>query len=269
MIKKYLDFHKNGNTDKIQFVEYNHLLRSKHLDVLGCALAIESYMTDVYYTFINGDEELALKKLSGFSEKPWFPKLGFSLKNGNGRGPSPNSIIKILRKFKGKDNAIELIMNTIFGIVFIKGFGADYNSDLLISLVAPFLSEYTKRVAKENNLDTKSETIDVWNANRKSWEKGKITIAKFEDEDDFHLIVPNDILVTKLPYNARDFIYRYWRSIYNDRREKNGKSKLKRKDMYQIIKNEFDNDLTQYSMHVLDQMSTIEIYNYLNRFKRI
>lgn len=39
--------------------------------------------------------------------------------------------------------------------------------------------------------------------------------------------------------------------------------------MNQIIRNEFDNDLTQYSMHVLDQMTTIEIYNYLNRFKRI
>lgn len=269
MIKKDLDFHKNGNKDKIQFVEYNHLLRSKHLDCLGCALAIESYMTDVYDTFINGEEELALKKLSEFSEKSWFPKLGFSLKKGNGRGPSFKCLIKILRKFKGKENAKKLITNTIFAIVFIEGYGADYNSDLLISLVAPFLSEYTKRVAKENNLDTKIKTVDVWNAKRKSWEKGKITVAKFDDEDDFHLIVPNDILVTKLPYSASDFIFRYWRSIYNDRREKNGKSKLKRKDMCQIIKNEFDNDLTQYNMHILDKMSTIEIFNYLNRFKRI
>ena len=269
MIKKYLDFHKNGNTDKIQFVEYNHLLRSKHLDVHGCTLAIESYMIDVYDTFIKGNEKLALKKLSGFSEKPWFPKLGFSLKNGNGKGPSSNSIIKILRIFKGKNNAVKLIKNPIFGIVFIKGYGADYNSDLLISLVAPFLSEYTERVAKENNLDTKSETVDVWNANIKSWDKGNITIAKSYDEDDFHLIVPNDILVTKLPYSARDFIFIYWLSIYNDKREKKGEKKLKRKDMNQIIRNEFDNDLTQYSMHVLDQMTTIEIYNYLNRFKRI
>lgn len=269
MIKKYLDFHKNGNTDKIQFVEYNHLLRSKHLDDQGCKLAIERYMTDVYDTFINVSEKLALEKLSEFSERPWFPKLGFSSKNRNGRGPSSNSIIKILRIFKEKDNAIELVKNPIFGIVFIKGYGADYNSDLLISLVAPFLSEYTERVAKENNLDTKSETVDVWNANIKSWDKGNITIAKSYDEDDFHLIVPNDILVTKLPYSARDFIFIYWLSIYNDKREKKGEKKLKRKDMNQIIRNEFDNDLTQYSMHVLDQMTTIEIYNYLNRFKRI
>ncbi|MFD1417487.1 hypothetical protein [Companilactobacillus keshanensis] len=268
MLQKKLDFHRNHNgaEDKM-FIDVNLIKSCKGIDGESAISTINSFMEFCRIEYLKGKKDKVSGLLSGLSEKPYYPCLGFSLKGGNGRGVSKKSLIKVLDILISKEFSKELIEGNIFAPILVQNYDKDRNSDLLIALSIRQFSEYTKKIAIQESLETKIVSARAWNTDNNGWENSDIVLARFSDMDTFHLIVPEDILLSSLPYSARNFLFHYWLPKLNAQREKNGEKAYKQKQFKENVLNKYVST-NEYLIEIITDMSGEDILNYLNRFKK-
>lgn len=263
--KKY---HKNSiEKDEEKFVDFNLLDQAQGFDGKSAIKTITDYMGFSLSEFSHGYTTKVAANFSEFSEKRYYPTLGYSKRLGRGRGVKVKSFLEILNILAIRDKASDIMVGNMFAPVFVENYGPDRNSDFLIKLIIPQLSDYTKSVAQENGLETKVEKSKKWDISKHDWVPNNIVLAKFPNELEYRLIVPEEILTTKLPYDANDFIYRYWLTLLNERRKENGLKPYTQKDLREKEVSKYDSN-HDYILSVLRQMSDEYLLGYMPRFKQ-
>lgn len=262
------DFHINTDgSDELLYIDYYLIKDCYGFDGEAAISNIDNFMNYNGHKYEIGQRNKVASNFSNLSEKPYYPCLGNSENGSNGRGVSEQKFIEILDLFKEKGDIIALIHGNVFSPVFVYGYGPDLNSDLLIALIVEQISDYTKKVAKINNFDTETESAKSWNPITEDWETITITLARCNNKNEFHLIVPEDMLTDRLPYSASDFLSNYWRPKLNAKNEKKGIPEMNKKEFSQWLK---DNGYSEhdYLMEVIEEISYQELVDYMTRSKK-
>lgn len=265
---KNVNYHKNSNVqdDKL-FVDFNLIKFCEDFDSSAALNTIDDYMKYNLELYRRGQKKEVAQNFSNFIEKDYFPTLGFSKGNKGGRGVTSKKFIEILDLVFQRECAELLIEGNIFAPIFVENYNMDRNTDFLLTLMLPQLSDYTKMVAKSLGLETKIQIVKVWDTCNHAWMNQEITLAKYPEDIIFRIIVPEDILVDDLPYSGTKFIYRYWIKIENAKREEKGLDKYTVSEYSEYIKNNYGSNQA-YLKYILSEMDDDRLWDYLTRFAR-
>ena len=267
MLKNKLNFHKNDDfMDDRFFVDYNLINSCEGFDGETAVNNIAEFMQFNLELFLTGKRYQVAKNFSEFSEVDFYPSLGFARSAKKGRGVRPKSFIEILDLIAYRENAASIINGNIFAPVLVDNYGEDRNSDFLIKLMLPQISEYTKKVAIENSLETTTIVTKTWDCATNNWVSYETVLAKYPSDLVFRLIVPEDMLTYKLPYNPNDFICTYWRTIVNYSRENSDLKPYTQEEFRKFIKSEYGT-YHEYILHIVEEMSDAELLGYMPQFR--
>lgn len=266
MLLKKREYHKNCDTnDDRLFVDFNLIKGCEGFDYAGALTGIQGYMQYNLELYKDGHRQIVADNFRKFSERNYFPSIRFSTENKGGRGISSKKFLEILDLVFDRECAERLMMGNLFAPIFIENYNMDRNSDFLITLMLPQISEYTNAIAQQEGLETQTIVDSVWDFDEDKWVDGELVLAKFSDDSKFRLILPEDILTTSLPYTGSRFIYWYWIKILNEKRFKNGLDRYTVNQLREYVKGNYDSN-HEYLIHVLNEMTDEELENYLSKF---
>lgn len=256
-------FHKNNDIkDDARFIDYNLLKSSKSIDGEEARKVIASYLKYNIDLYNDGERRAVVINFSKFVEHSYFPSIGYSQSYKGGRGVKATSFLDILDLVALRDNAEDIMKGNIFAPVLIENYGEDRNSDFLLMLMLPQISDYTLKVADNHGLQKKEIMSEKWDISTNKWIPYKITLARFPGDIVFRLIVPNDILTTGLPYNAHDFVYRYCLEIFNTKRTNNGQKRYTQKRFKEYIKKNYHTN-QEYIKDIIAIMDDAQLSGYM------
>ncbi|WP_334329662.1 hypothetical protein [Companilactobacillus sp. HBUAS59699] len=267
-MNKYKYHINSDNSDDLLYVDYNLVLSCNGFDGKDARLNIDNFMEYNGRKYELNQKETVVHNFSNLSEKSYYPCLGHSKNGSNGRGIADDKFFEILDLFKDKGDIIKLLHGNIFSPVFVYGYGPDMNSDLLIVLMIKQISDYTELVANQYGLSTLQKETKAWNSETEKWDKILITIAKCPGKKEFHLIVPEELLVKELPYSASNFLYKFWRPKFNAMNVKNGLDEMNIGEFKKWIRNQGYTD-HDYLIKVIQDISYDELIDYLTRSEKI
>lgn len=265
-----LMFHENSTKDAQLFVDFNLLKDSKEFNGEEAAVRFNDYMSSNIEQYEAGEKTEVTNNFSNFSEEVYFPRLGFGkTDNMNGRGTAAANFIDVLERLQKKDKLKSLTYGNIYATVFVQDYGPDKSSDTLITLITPELSKYTQKVAQAFGFPTMTKKVKYWNIEGHNWQKMDIILANTsgsDEEKDYLLVVPEEILTANLSYSMENFIFSYWREIMNNRLKVLGEPTLTKDKLVEHIKSYYESNYA-YMLSVLTEMDSSQLQEYLERSK--
>ncbi|WP_129045333.1 hypothetical protein [Companilactobacillus metriopterae] len=197
--------HFNKTKDEKLFLDLALLSSCKDIDGESILKNFDSFMR--YVTKLDTDSAVEVFRKS--HEQKVFPRLGYgSNESSSGHGLKSEYFREPFEILKSQPDYEDFLYGNIFTVTLVKEYGEDANTDLLLNLSIRELSEYTEKAAREFNLDTRNLSAKVWDRKLNNWVLANdITVVLTEGtEDDYRLLIPNEVLLEKLPYSTKNFI---------------------------------------------------------------
>ncbi|WP_338215877.1 hypothetical protein [Companilactobacillus muriivasis] len=257
-----LNYHKNNDIkDDKKFVDFNLLKQCDDFDWIGFSPIIDSYIGYNISLYVKGEKKRVIRNFSNFSEKHFYPSIGYAGSSNGGRGVKDKAFLEVFDLIAIRENAAKIMEGNIFAPVVVDGYGQDRNSDFLISLMLPQLSDYTEKVARQEGLEIKESESQKWDIKLEKWVPFNVTVAKFPDDLVFRLIIPEGILTPELPYSASDFIYHYCMQIDNYKLDKD--NKYTQKTYNEMINQEYGSNHS-FMLDRFKHMNDEQLLRYMN-----
>lgn len=257
-----LNYHKNNDIkDDKKFVDFNLLKQCDDFDWIGFSPIIDSYIGYNISLYRKGEKKRVIRNFLNFSEKHFYPSIGYAGSSNGGRGVKDKAFLEVFDLIAIRENATKIMEGNIFAPVVVNGYGQDRNSDFLISLMLPQLSDYTEKVADQEGLEIEKHKFQRWDVNLEKWVSFELTLAKFPEDLVFRLIVPEGILTSELPYGAGDFIYHYCMDIDNYKMDE--KSKYTQKTYNEMIRQKYGSNHS-FMLNRIEHMDDEQLLRYMH-----
>lgn len=197
------------NTDILRYVDPNLLgiVYHRHFDSLNAKKKVTHYFLTAFDAYRKGDKELAIDLIT-------YPKemnevhFGYSQKEAVGTGPS----IEILDSFFSKitlgfgELEKELASKPILLPLFVKNFGSDRFSDLIVCIISKELSEFTERVCNEHSIETSPVNLGKhYNMESMDWENLHANLP-LDLIGRPILLTPKEIVVKEYGFSAEHYV---------------------------------------------------------------
>lgn len=217
--------------DNYRFID-PHYVRTLNDDFCKQALTyIDSFFKDFLIQFQNDNLDGAKNLLDHFHELN-NTRLGMSKDAPNGKAIGKINADQIFGGIVSSDLFIKGIANQFEDIsVYLKGIDKDKMSDMVTNIIKEPLAIFTHEQCKKHNIPCKDFEIEYWNPNNFRWEKSIFELP-FDNEGEYLLFVPKNILCIHTAYNFRTFLYKsilpFYKEIYiKDKKPLVKKIKLK------------------------------------------
>lgn len=226
----------------------------KNLKLNG-AKDIASFFENIFNLYKSGERDKTIDSFFNHSSEDNSNHFGLSAKKSQGKGLSRDELIVLFDKLYATGIlSSQYISNPESILILAPGFGPDFMSDLLLSILRKRLVDYSLFQAKKLNIPIEKDIIsygDYWNSSSLQWEELCNRWIKGPDGNPV-ILTPKQIVSEEYAYSTGDYIQKFvltWRQSYHlDNRttlvdtksDKNGNMVYKKPSKQKIRKYEID-----------------------------
>lgn len=197
------------NTDILRYVDPNLLgiVNHPYFDSVTAKNKVTHYFLTAFNAYKQGEKDLAIKLIT-------YPKemnevhFGYSKKTAGGTGPSVEILDTFFSTITNGFGELqrELASKPILLPLFVKNFGSDRFSDLIVCIISKELSEFTEKICNKHDLETYPVTLGKhYNIESKEWEALRANLPLDLDGRPI-VLIPKEIVVKEYGFSAEHYV---------------------------------------------------------------
>lgn len=176
-------------------------------DSVTAKVKIDSYFTTVIDLYQQGNKELAISLLETPREIN-AAHLGLSKSSSKGNGPSREILSRFFEKITNDGRlTTSVLTRPVLIPLFVRNFGPDRFSDLLVNIISMELADFTKSICDRYGIETTRNSIyTYYNIENHQWEKLNSDLPIGPDGKPI-LLTPGTLTTTKYDFSPRNYVY--------------------------------------------------------------
>lgn len=194
------------NSDVQLYVDPNRiqLINDPFFDSESAMTKINHYFSIIFYFYRNKQKNLAVDLLDIPKE---INAVHFGLSKGKSQGTGPSREI-LHRFFEQVTNELEhsLLSHPVLIPLFVRNFGPDRFSDLIVNIISKELAEYTHRVSVKHSIQTCEVALcDYFDTQDSTWKTLRASLPTGPDGEPI-LIVPQNLATDLYGFSAERYV---------------------------------------------------------------
>lgn len=203
---EYIDITLGSDTEL--YVDPNRIkhIQSDMFDSEVAKAKVDSYFLSIFDLYMNGETELAIDLLDTPKE---INATHFGLSKGESKGNGPSR--EILHRFfetvtSDGRLAKPLLARPVLIPLFVKNFGPDRFSDLIVNIISKELADFTKCICDIYSIPTQTSQICTYfNIETGQWEELVSELPVGPDNKPI-LLVPTELATSQYGFSALQYI---------------------------------------------------------------